>query len=628
MKIEIRRWCLRCIPIIFSINLLPIPGASAGGDAQTQKISVGAGVKTEWSPFRDRAIHTGQGGQISPRGHGIDLELLRRLKNQPFISFDKQPTIEEDSSVSVLEPEPLAPNLSDSFEGPDNLNQPDGYLHRPPDPILAVGLNHIGVMVNSELAFYTKSGTLVREESFSSWWSNVYTGKGSPFDPRIIYDHHENRWIMVALVLEEPDAWYLLSVSQTSDPTGFWWNWKLDSTLNYGGEDTWADYPDIGFDGISSSDGGAIYLTTNQFTWAGSFRTSLLNVLAKSELYTGSSLSYYKLSGRTNEDGSQAFTLRTAWTHGNPGGEFLINSKVGGGDNVTFWKVVPAFPSAPIWTRQATISIGTYSTPPDAKQRGGSALLDTIGNRIYNCMYQNGYLYAAFTTAYDWGSGTVAAIRYLKINTSSNSAELDVTYGADGYYYWFPAIYVDHSDNMVIVFARSSETEYAGIRYTGRLTTDVATQSSAQLKSGETYITGVRWGDYFGIARDPNDGARVWIYGEWAKDCSGISSDWDWGTWIGQVEYACYVEPTGSCGGNTPCYSTIQAAIDAAGSGYTIKIAQGTYNEDLDLSSSKNLTLQGGWNSLFTSRLSTSTISSMTIGNSQGTVTTEYLVIQ
>lgn len=89
-----------------------------------------------------------------------------------------------------------------------------------------------------------------------------------------------------------------------------------------------------------------------------------------------------------------------------------------------------------------------------------------------------------------------------------------------------------------------------------------------------------------------------------------------------------YVEATGSCGGKTPCYSTVQAAIDAASSGDFIKIAQGTYDEDLSLDTSKNLTLQGGCNPSFTSRSSTSTLNSMTIGNSEGTVTAEYLVFQ
>jgi hypothetical protein len=45
---------------------------------------------------------------------------------------------------------------------------------------------------------------------------------------------------------------------------------------------------------------------------------------------------------------------------------------------------------------------------------------------------------------------------------------------------------------------------------------------------------------------------------------------------------AAYVDPAGSCGGNTPCYTTIQAAIDAAGAGVVIKIKSGTYPENAE----------------------------------------------
>ena len=38
-----------------------------------------------------------------------------------------------------------------------------------------------------------------------------------------------------------------------------------------------------------------------------------------------------------------------------------------------------------------------------------------------------------------------------------------------------------------------------------------------------------------------------------------------------------HVAPGGDCGGATPCYATVQAAVDAAVEGDTIKIAAGTY---------------------------------------------------
>ncbi|HDS44946.1 MAG TPA: hypothetical protein ENN68_02420 [Methanomicrobia archaeon] len=40
-----------------------------------------------------------------------------------------------------------------------------------------------------------------------------------------------------------------------------------------------------------------------------------------------------------------------------------------------------------------------------------------------------------------------------------------------------------------------------------------------------------------------------------------------------------YVNPDGICDGNTPCYTTIQAAVDNASAGETIYVAAGTYTE-------------------------------------------------
>ena len=81
-----------------------------------------------------------------------------------------------------------------------------------------------------------------------------------------------------------------------------------------------------------------------------------------------------------------------------------------------------------------------------------------------------------------------------------------------------------------------------------------------------------------------------------------------------------------TCGDNAPCYATIQEAIDTAGSGATIKITEGSYGENLTLSSPKNLSFVGGWDSTFSTQSSITKIDSLKI--SSGVVTVESMVIQ
>ncbi len=58
-----------------------------------------------------------------------------------------------------------------------------------------------------------------------------------------------------------------------------------------------------------------------------------------------------------------------------------------------------------------------------------------------------------------------------------------------------------------------------------------------------------------------------------------------------------YVGVGGNCGGATPCYATIQDAIDAAAGGDTLKVAQGTYTSEAlqVVYIDKGLTIIGGF---------------------------------
>ena len=124
---------------------------------------------------------------------------------------------------------------------------------------------------------------------------------------------------------------------------------------------------------------------------------------------------------------------------------------------MTLWRIDNPS-SNPTLTQQATIQVGGYYEPPDAKQEGTTNLISvtSVGTRTQDAVYRNGYLYTAFTTQHDWGSGNVSAIQYEKIDVSSNIAVIDAVYGADYYYYFDPNIYVDAYGDIVLAFGEWS----------------------------------------------------------------------------------------------------------------------------------------------------------------------------
>src|SRR6202035_5127980 len=122
---------------------------------------------------------------------------------------------------------PTTPGLLRSFSGLTDT----GWF--PPDPIMTAGPNHVVVATNSSWAIYSKTGSLLYQTTFDNWFAK----QGPPsfiFDPKVGYDPSAGRWILFALA-RDTDAqrsYYLISVSDDSDPIGNWASWKLDAGMD------------------------------------------------------------------------------------------------------------------------------------------------------------------------------------------------------------------------------------------------------------------------------------------------------------------------------------------------------------------------------------------------------------
>jgi hypothetical protein len=398
-------------------------------------------------------------------------------------------------------PSPLAPTPGITYNG---LGE-NGWI--PYDASIAVGPNHVLTMTNSQWTAYDRSGNTVKAtQQFVNWWGT--TAALTPFDPRCMYDAANNRFIMLTVGQDGTHANYYLSVTQTGDPTGAWYNYVLDATKDGSTSTTnWADFPGIGFDD------NAIYITSNQFTLAGNlFQHAKIRVLSKAQLYSGGALTYTDFVSMKNADLSLAFTLKAARPLGPLSSGYLLNTNDGGGNYLTLWRIDNA-PSSPTLTLQTTFTIGAYSPPPDAAQKGTSALISTGDSRTQEVIYSGGLLYTAFAESLN----SLSALRYEVFNPGNNSVVKDITYAQAGTEYYYPAVTVDSAGNAYITFSRSSSTEYASMYQSGMTTSDTQIEPSAIVRAGIASNTSGRWGDYSGIANDPANSLQVLIYGGWGN---------------------------------------------------------------------------------------------------------------
>jgi hypothetical protein len=530
---------------------------------------------TRLPPLAESAIALGEGesvmtaGEVEgvPRGDVVSKAMMRLLKQQVRrgklpITRANQADAASETSVSVEELQQInvnAPAQVSSFDAIPFTGS------APPDPIIAAGPSDLVVAVNaaspSQLIgrwrIYDRGGGQLFSQDFLTWFANVLPSDTTGiaiFDPWVLYDQLNGRFIIgiLALARTGPNAGlsrFLISTSNDDTAVGNWCNWSLDARLN-GPTDTnnWADRLQVG---VTNN---AIILTTNMTSFADdNFQYAKVRFLPKSALYDPRcpGFTYWDFWDLRNADDTAAFQVMPARSYVNSNTGYLINSRFDSGTNLTLWRATtpPAYPPAPILTRQATIGVASYSMPPDAQQRDTTTRIDTVDARLLNAVLRLNGLWTTHSIACTWPGDAEgrSCLRWYQINPSRSVLVQQSTFGLSGFYYFFPSIEPDDAQNAVIGFSRSSASEYVSIRYTGRRSNEPLNtlQGSAQLRAGEgCYIRLVsgdnRWGDYSGSAIDPTTGA-TWIFNEYAAVPPGSTSTScstnTWGTTVGLVRW-------------------------------------------------------------------------------------------
>lgn len=436
-----------------------------------------------------------------------------------------------------------------SFDGIDYSQSSCGCY--PPDGAIAAGPTYVVASVNTAYQVFAKSGKaqLGSPISLGSLFAQNSGCQSNDSDPGVAYDSANQRYLVEALTYNNRySSTICIAVTTASDVSnGTWsvpssWTWTVYAfpVTSSATRNDLLDYPRLGL----TSD--AIMVGGNQFyggsTWGGP-RVYAYN---KTQMYAGQTAN----SVYVDNIGTQYDTLTPARGNETSSTAYLIAADNSGssGSTVNLWKWTDPFGStagSDAWTYQGAATVTTYSAPINPPEEGGGTL-DAGDLREMGAYYYQGTIYGSHDISCNpsGGSTTVDCIQWYQIgNLDSTPIALQQgIYGATDGYRFYPNLVVDSSGNLLMGYDFSSNTDYPGVRYTGRLATDTADAlgTESTLVAGQANANGGRWGDYSGTFLDPSDNCTAWHLGEYAE------SGQLWGTRIGSFSFCQFGSTSGS----------------------------------------------------------------------------------
>lgn len=423
----------------------------------------------------------------------------------------------------------VTPQVATGFKG----NKYDYWA--PPDNSLAVSDDGFIVsVINSSLFFSDENGNIILEESFDDFLAFLNL-TGVYFDPRVIYDPVQDKFILVVLNGNTPaTSKIVIGFSSASDPNETWWFYTFSGDPT--GAGLWFDYPSIG---ISTDD---LYISGNQFTANNNFSQALIYQLEKGPGFTGGYVNGIHWYGVQDANGINDFTV-VPISHGfntsvGPGIYFISTNGGGGSEAMMYYTDANANnnPNLHVYS----FNVPNYYTPFNGLMKGTSDELKTNDCKTQSGFYADGTIHFVFSNR---GDDFHTKINYCRLNTN-DLTQNTLVIGQQPYEYAFPSIApftASATDKTVLIgFLRTSGSIYPEFRM-AVVDNDLNFSGSFPVKEGESFTnfdagTKERWGDYTGISRRHSaTGAEVWISGCYGEDNDNGASN-ILSTWIAQIK--------------------------------------------------------------------------------------------
>jgi uncharacterized protein (TIGR03437 family) len=508
-----------------------------------------------------------------PESHAVDRHAKPREIFEPERAVRRRNSGAMAARRSVISREPntlpkaavIVPPVFNGFPG-----LADNFTAYPPDTMGAVGPRDVMTMLNSQVTIQSRTGVTRSGYpiALNAFWSPLgpFAGNSSPFDPRLLYDAAADRWIATALAnAETANSALLLAVSRTGDPGSKWNYYKV----TIGNSTVWGDFPCLGFNA------NWIVVSTNMFKITGSegYVTTNLYVFSKSDLSDGGTGSHVSFSDSQGE-----LTTAVDLDNSSPSTLYLVQAlptdfaPVAGQGAIRISKLQGPVGSESFRGGDSVINIAdpwSDTGPSDgdfAPQAGTTVRVDTGDSRLGNCVLRAGNIWCAHTIYLPYSRPTRTAAQWFQVDTKGIAPSLvqrgRVDDPSNVYYYAYPSIAVNKSNDAMLGYTRFSANDYPTAEFSYRVASDPLNvmQPDTVFKQGEaSYVTtGMRtglnrWGDFSATVVDPTNDLNFWTIQEYAATPPPDHSS-AFGTWWTQV-----VAPSSGL----RCTYTVEAAARA-----------------------------------------------------------------
>lgn len=438
----------------------------------------------------------------------------------------------------------------------------------PADPQIAVSKTHIVQVVNTTIAFYTKSGVTQFKQDMGTFFSGM--GASFIYDPKIFFDKFTNRFFVVILDQDDTNKTsdFLIAVSDDADPNGTWKKFKIDNKATLNNNDFWLDYEGWGFNK------DAVVATGNMFPFASGNVFVQAMVMKKSELINGSTVTATKFND------TDTFTIQVAKMDDNTS-NFIYGCSLDSTSSVRVyaWRNLTTTPEM-VFTTVNVPSFSTIGAPPSS----GGTVLDSLSGRVVDATFRTGSLLTAHTTRaasgntrsqvtwYEFRPGTWPTSGTVSLFQAGN-----IALPGDAWAF-LPGINKNKFGDIGVMFTRSSTNIIADILVCSRLSTDPKGQMGAPIQlatSDRAYRAGGRWGDYGSVAIDPTDD-----YTFWGTNMKSRSD----GLWVAEILKWTLSTGSGGGGGGIKVYPDAAAVLEgtfASGTVANLKTTDGvSYNNN------------------------------------------------